>query len=174
MSRSMISRALMLGASLVLGLPGAVAQVKVGIINTQKALIDTAELKKAQAAMEAKFKPRQEQIDKLQRDIADIQNKLQTLAGKLNAQGEAELQIQGKRKQTELQRLSEDMQGDVDRERQDVLTRSGERMQQIVQKLAEEKGLDLVVDQGNTIYFKPGLEITKDATAKYDAAYPVK
>ena len=174
MSTSMISRALLLCASLALGTSSALAQVKVGVINSQKALIETAELKKAQAAMEVRFKPRQEQIDKLQREIADVQNKLQTLAGKLNQQGEAELQQQGQRRQRELQRLSEDLQADVERERQDILTRSGERMQQVVQKLAEEKGLDLVVDQGTTIYFKPALEITKEATTKYDATFPVK
>jgi outer membrane protein len=81
---------------------------------------------------------------------------------------------QGQRKQRELQRAGEDLQAEVDRERQEILGRSSERMQDIVKKLAEEKGLDIVIDVSNTIYFKPALDITKEATAAYDKSYPAK
>jgi len=166
-----VSRLLVLCAAVTLT---AAAQVKVGVINTQKALLDTGEMKKAQADMEAKFKPRQDQMEKLQKDIQGIQQQLQTLAGKLNAQGEAELQNQGARKQKELQRIGEDLQADVDRERSDILQRAGNRMQEVVKKLAESMGLDLVVDVSNTVFFKPALEVTAQATAAYDKAHPVK
>jgi len=152
----------------------AFAQIKAGIINTQSALIETAEIKKAQADLEAKFKPRPEQMAKLQKELETIQQQLQTLGDKLTPQAQADLTTQGQRKQRDLQRLTEDMQADVERERTDILTKSGDRMQKIVAKLAEEKGLDLVIDVSNTVYFKPALEITKEATVAYDTAYPVK
>lgn len=161
-------------AGLVLaGSSAAVAQVKVGVINSQKAMLDTAELKKAQAEMEAKFKPRQARIDTLAKEIQQLQSQLQSMAGKLTPQGEADLVNQGNRKQKEMQRLSEDLQADVDRERQDILARSSQRMQEVVNKLSEEKGFDVVLDVGNTVYVKPALDITKDATAAYDKAYPL-
>jgi outer membrane protein len=47
-------------------------------------------------------------------------------------------------------------------------------MEQVVIKLAEEQGLDLVVDSSTTLYFKPALDLTKQATAAYDKAHPVK
>ena len=40
------------------------AQVKIAVINTQKALLETEEIKKAQVDLEAKFKPRQDQMVK--------------------------------------------------------------------------------------------------------------
>jgi outer membrane protein len=44
-----------------------------------------------------------------------------------------------------------------------------------VKKIAEEKAYDLVVDisTGTAVYFKPAMEITNDAIAAYDKAYPV-
>ena len=36
-------------------------------------------------------------------------------------------------------------------------------MTEIVKKIADEKGLDLVVDTTNTYFFKPALEITAEA-----------
>ena len=96
------------------------------------------------------------------------------MAGKLTPQAEQEMQITGTKKQRELTRLSEDVQADVDRERNEVLQRAAARMQEVVKKLAEASGLDVVVDVSNTVFFKPALEITKDATTAYDKAYPAK
>ncbi len=150
----------------------AQAQAKVAIINLQRAVIDTAEIKKASTELEARFKPRQAEMAKLEKDLSGIQQQLQTMAGKLTQQAEADLQAEGQRKQRSLQRVGEDLQADVDRERQEILGKSSQRMQAVVKKLAEEKGLDVVIDSSTTIYFKPALEITADAIAAYDKAYP--
>lgn len=148
------------------------AQLKVAVINSQKAILETEEIKKAQLDLTAKYKPRQDQLEKLQKDLQDIQNQLQS--GKLNQLGEQELNAQGQKKQRDLQRVQQDLQEDADRDRNDILQRAGTRMQDVVKKLAEEKGLDIVVDSANTLFFKPSLELTTDAIAAYNKAYPVK
>lgn len=166
------SRLLLACSIAVLSASAAFGQTKVGVIDTQKALLDTAELKKAQKIMEAKFKPRQDRLDQLQKEIGQLGQQLQTMAGKLTPQGEADLRAQGTRKQKEAERLQQDLQEDVDRERQDILGQSSTRMRNVIQKVAEEKGLDMVVDVGTALYFKPVLDITKDATVAYDKAHP--
>jgi outer membrane protein len=148
------------------------AQLKLGVMNTQKALLETEDIKKAQLDLEAKFKPRQDQMVKLQRELQDIQTQLNS--GKLNELGTQELNTEGQRKQRELQRLQQDLQQDVESARNDILQRAGARMQEVVKKLAEEKGLDVVVDSANTLFFKAPLEITTEATAAYNKAYPGK
>lgn len=152
----------------------ASAQVKVAIINLQKAVLDTAEIQKAQKELEAKYKPRQDKAEALQKELQTIQTQLQTMAGKLTPQAEQDLTVQGQRKQRELQRLTDDLQGDVDRDRQDILSRAAQRMNDVVKKLAEGKTLDVIVDVSNAVYFKPALEITAEATAEYNKAYPAK
>lgn len=159
---------------LLASLAAASAQTKVGIINVQSAILETGEIKKAQAELEGRYRPRQQKVEGLQKELADLQNKLQTMQGKLTPQAEQEMQVTGQRKQRELQRLVDDLQADVDRERNEILSKSGGRMQEVVKKLAEEKGLDVIVDSVNTLYFKPTLELTKDAVAAYDKTYPAK
>jgi outer membrane protein len=149
----------------------ASAQVKIAVINTQKALLETDDIKKAQADLEAKFKPRQDQMVKLQKELEDIQAQLNS--GKLNELGTQEIQTEGQRKQRELQRMQQDLQEDVERERTDIIQRAGTRMQEVVKKLADEKGLDIVVDSANTVFFKTTFEITSEATAAYNKTYPV-
>ena len=174
MSRSMILPALAVCAAGLLSPSPAAAQLKVSIINLQRAVLETAEIKKASSDMQAKYQPRQAALDKLQQDLADIQNQLQTGAGKLTAAGQADLEATGQRKQREAQRISEDLQADVERDRQDILQRASQRMTAVVKKIADDKGLDVVIDVSNAIYFKPALEITDEAIQAYDKTYPVK
>ena len=152
----------------------ASAQTKVTVINLQRAVLESAEFKKAYADMQARYKPRSAAIEQLQKDIAGISQQLQTNAGKYTQQAEADLTAQAQKKQRDLQRLQEDLQADVEREQNDILQKSGARMGEIVKKIAEEKGYDLVVDvsAGTAVYFKPAMEITNDAIAAYDKAYP--
>lgn len=167
--------ALLLVAGMAISISSLHAQAgpaKVAIINAAKAVSDTAEIQKAQTALEAKYRPRQQAIDDLQKTLQAIQQQAQT--PNLPPGKEADLQAQFTQKQKQLQRLSEDLQSDVNAERQDVLGRAGRQMADVVKKIAEEKGLDVVVDVNNTIYFKPALEITAEATAAYNKAYPAK
>jgi outer membrane protein len=47
-------------------------------------------------------------------------------------------------------------------------------MQETVKKLADEKGLDIVVDTSNTVFYKATLDLTTEAVTAYNKAYPVK
>src|SRR5262245_1725506 len=93
----------------------ASAQMKVGVINFQRAVLTTEEMKKASNELQAKYKPKQDQLDKLQKDLADIQAKLQDPKTPQNVG--AELQVEGQRKQREAQRITEDVQGDAEKDR---------------------------------------------------------
>jgi len=152
----------------------AAAQTKVGVINLQQAVFESAEIKKADLQMQATFKPRQDRMAALQKEIETLSNQLQAGQGKLSPAAESDITAQGQRKQRELQRLTDDLNADSQAYRNDVLSKSSAKMSEIVKKLAEEKGLDIIVDTTTTLYFKPALEITKEATAAYDKAYPAK
>jgi outer membrane protein len=170
-------RSVLLVAALALSfIPGARAQAwqpaKVAIINAQKAVADTAEIKKAQAGLEAKYRPRQQALQNLQTQLQSISSQLS--APNLAPDREAALRADGARKQKELQRLNDDLTADVNYERQDILGRAGRQMTEIVRKIAEARGIDVVIDITNTIYFKPALDITTEATTEYDKQYPAK
>jgi len=154
--------------------PAASAQSKIAVINTQRAILETSDIKKASADLQNRYKPRQDQMEKLQREIADIQTQLESSAGKLSAAGQADLEAQGQRKQREAQRISEELQADVDRERNDILQRAQTRMNEVLKKLGEEKGFDVLVDTTAVPFFKPALDITEEAIKSYDKAYPAK
>ena len=152
----------------------AAAQIKVGVVNLQKALESTAEIKRAEAELKAKFAPRQEDLNKMQLEIQKLQQDMEANQGKYNDAAMAEINQRAQRRQVQVQRATQSLQDDVNRDRQDVLGRVGKNLQEIVKKVADEKGLDLVVDSGSTLFAKPAMDISADVTAAYDKAFPVK
>ena len=69
--------ALMAFAAAVLSPSTASAQLKVGVINFQQAVLGTSEMKKASNDLLAKYKPQQDQLEKLQKALTEIEGKLQ-------------------------------------------------------------------------------------------------
>ena len=151
----------------------ASAQAKIGVVNLQEAVFKTAEITKANDDMQAKFKPKQDEINKINAQIEDIAKQLQSGGGKLTPQAQADLQAQGQRLQRDLQYKQQDLQEAVNEDRQSILSASSQKMTDIIKKIAEEKGLDMVVEAQNTYFFKPAMDITAEATAAYDKAHPV-
>src|SRR5208283_520745 len=166
------SLALAVCAAGLFSVPSAMAQTKVGVVSLQKAILETAEIKKASNDMQAKYKKRQDELDKASRELNDIQTQLQAAQGKLSAAGEADLTARGQRKEREVKRLDEDLRTDVERDRNDILARAQTRMLEIVKKVSDEKGLDCVVEASAVITFKPALDVTTDVIAAYDKAHP--
>jgi outer membrane protein len=154
--------------------PAASTQTKVAVVNFQNAVLSTGEIQKALKDLSVKFKPRQDALQKGQQELSDIQTQLNVSQGKLSQAGEADLQARGQRKQTQMQRLNDDLQADFEADRDEAVRRASTRMQELLKKVAEEKGLDLIVDSAAAPFVKTGIDITDQVVAAYDKAYPAK
>jgi outer membrane protein len=165
-----------LSAVAVLGLCSLpmMAQAKIGVVDFQRAVVDTAEFKKAYAALETKYKPKQDQLAKLQQELADIETQLRASQGQLSQAGTAELQARGQRKQVQVDRLTMDLQEDFEGERDDALRVVTTRMNEVLKKVAADKGLDIIADSAALRFFGPALDVTTPAITAYDAAHPAK
>ncbi len=152
----------------------ASAGLRVAVVDLQRAVFQTAEIQKADKDMQAKYTPRQQQLASLQKEIADIANQLQNNGNKMTPQQAADLQAEGQQKQRDAQRMQQDLQDDTTSDRNEILSKSTQKMTDVVKKLAEEKGIDVVVDSRTILYFKPTMDLTNDAIAAYDKAYPAK
>ena len=157
---------------------------RIGAIDFQRALADTAEMLKQRQEIEAKYRPRQEQVAKLSQEIQELEQKLQ----KAEFSETAALQDQLARKRRDAQRKQEDTETDYRFEMADVLQAGTSRMRFVVAKLADEKGLDLVIDvqlltdpysrqlnpeQAKPLYLKPALDMTAEAISRYNQEFPL-
>lgn len=159
-------------AAIVMAAP-AMAQ-KTGVIDFQRAVVDSAEFKKAYAELEAKYKPKQDALQKAQQTLQDIQAQLSATQGQLSQAGSAELQAKGQRTQVTVDRLTQDLQEDFEADRDAALRVVTSRYTDVLKKLAAEKALDAIVDTTAVRFFSPALDVTDAAIAAYNAAHPAK
>ncbi len=145
------------------------AQTKVGVVDFQQALLATADMQKQASGLEQKYKADQDSLQALTDELQQIQAKLQTATG----EEAVRLQQEGAEKQRRAQRMTEDLQADIDFDRQAILNRGADRMRAVLNELRASKALDLLIDVSGTLSFDTALDLTSDATAAYDAKHPV-
>ena len=147
------------------------AQVKVGVVDFQEALLATADMQKQASGLEQKYKSQQERLETLSRELQEIQIKL---SGGPSEPDALRMQAEGQSKEREAQRLSEDLQADIDFDRQQILEGGAMRMRAVLDELRAAKGLDLLLDVGSALSFNASLELTSEATAAYDTKHPAQ
>lgn len=188
MNSRIILKSAALAAACLLGTAGAWAQAapstpastpaKVGIINLRGAIGNTAEGKQASAELQSQFAPRSAEIDNLNKQITDLQQKLQAGQGKLSQDEEARLTADGQRLTQRLNRRQQDFQEDAGAAQQDVLERIGRKMVDVLDRYARENGFSVVLDTSGQnspiLYASNQIDVTQDIIRLYDQAYPVK
>src|SRR5258705_10605021 len=157
---------------------GSAISGKVGVLNVRQAIVATSEGKQASSELQGQFTSRQTELENLNKQLADISQRLQANGDKLSPEEAARLQRQGEALQKQLQRKKEDYQEDVNASQQDVIDRIGRKMMDVLDRYARENGYATVFDTSAQtspiIYASNQVDVTQDIIKLYDQAYPVK
>jgi outer membrane protein len=158
--------------------PGAAASGKVGVVDVRQAIVATSEGKQASAELQSQFAPRQSELEALNKQIADIRQRLSVGAEKLSADEGARLQRQGEVLSRQLQRKQDEYQEDVNAAQADVVDRIGRKLVDVLDRYSRENGFVIVFDssaQNSPVLYKSTqIDVTQDIVRLYDQAYPVK
>ena len=188
MNSRFVVRTAALAASCLLGTGASWAQApaaagsavsgKVGVISIHQALVGTAEGKLASAELQSQFAPRQNEIENINPQLSDLQQRLQAGAGKFSQEEEARLRQQGQRLAQRLERMNTEYQEDVNAAQGDVIDRIGRKMVDVLDRYSRENGYVVVLDSSaqNTpiLFASTQIDVTQDIVRLYDQAYPVK
>ena len=160
------------------GAPGASASGKVGIVDVRQAIVATAEGKQASAELQSQFASRQSELEGLNKQIADIRQRLSAGGDKLSQEEATRLQRQGEVFTRQLQRKQDEYQEDVNAAQADVVDRIGRKMIDVLDRYSRENGFVVVFDssaQNSPVLYKSTqIDITQDIIRLYDQAYPIK
>jgi outer membrane protein len=159
--------------ALMLALGSGVAQAqKVAILDMQGAVLATSDGKKAAAGIDAKFSPVKAELDKLQQDITDKQDKLTKGRATMSAQAITDAQAELDSLSTSLKRKNEDAQQDLQEEENKALGGIMPKMQQIINEYAAANQITIVVDSSanpnNLVYAEAAINITPAILAAYE------
>jgi outer membrane protein len=146
---------------------------KVAAVDFERAVVQCAEGKKASEKFNAAVQAKQTELAQRQKDIDDGTKKLQNGARTLSDAAKAEIQKDIDKKTTELQRLNEDAQKELEAMRDELLRPIAQKATALLNAMAEQQGYTMVIDvsnpQSNVVFVNPKFEVTEELIKRIDA-----
>jgi len=132
-------------------LPAAVIaqEAKIGVVDMERAIVQSTEGKKAEANFTSKFEQLRRNIEGKQKHIEDQQNKLKTQERLLDDAAKAAITTDITKSQTELTRSQDDAQKELDSLRGELMRPIAQVAEVVVQSYARDHGFTLLIDSSN-------------------------
>jgi outer membrane protein len=147
---------------------------KVVVVDFEKAVVESDEGKKASEKFNALLQAKQGDIEKKQKDIEDQQKKLQNGARTLSDQAKADIQRDIDKRTTELTRLNEDAQRELQASRDELLKPIADLATAVLGAMAAQENYTLVIDisnpESNVVWKNPKNDITDELIKKINVA----
>jgi outer membrane protein len=158
-------------AVLLAGVPAlAQAQTKIGFVNTERILRDSAPAARATKRLETEFAKKQQDL----RQLADQLKRLQADLEK-NAVTMSDAQRQDKERQfnemsRELQRRDRDFRDEVNQRRNEEMAQLLDQANRVIRQIAESENFDAILQEG--VYVNPRVDITDKVIKALDSMKP--
>ena len=155
---------------------GGEGATKIAAVNLRAAIASTAEGKQAAAQLEAQFAERRKELEDLNKKISDLQQKLSAGGNVIGDEEKAKMQVEGQKLTRQLDRRQQDFQEDLSEAQNEVVSRIGQRIVQVIGKYAPSNGYAAVLDDSSqaTPVMYAATDITQDIIKLYDQTYPAK
>ena len=152
-------------AALLLTLCGQVAaqEYKIGVINTDRILRESAPAKDAAKKIEQEFAAREATVVRLDKELRDLTSQLDRGGATMSEADRAAKQREAEMRGRELERTRRQLGEDLKARQFDEMGKIKERLDAVLTKLAKEQGYDLILQDG--LYVRRSVDIT-DAVIK--------
>lgn len=150
---------------LLLGMGAAQAgDFKVGVVDTERVLRESAPAAKAEKRIEKEFSGRDQEIKKLLKQSKDLQTMLEKEAGSLTDADHRNKERELTAMNVNLQRMQREFREDLNLRKNEELAIVLEQANKAVQVIAETERYDLILQEA--VYRNPKIDIT-DKVIKY-------
>ena len=167
---------LSLGVLLALAASPALADVKLGYVDLQKALGEVAEGREAKARLKAEVDRTKAEMERDQARLRDDKLVLDKQGSMMSEEVRAQRLTEWQRRLFELTQKAEKRQQELqDRERTE-LRKIFDRMDPIITAIAQREALTVVLEKTDSglLYAQPGLDLTPELVRTYNERHPGK
>jgi outer membrane protein len=160
----------MIGLMAVLSLCSgtALAEARIGFVDTVKLMEAAPQAKSAQSKIESEFAPREKELVALQREIKKLEDDLTRDGAVMSESERSKLERKILAKRRDLKRSQDEFRDDLNIRRNEVLAKLQKDMYQAVVSLAKEQKFDLILSQG-VVYSSDKVDITDSVLKKLKA-----
>ena len=172
---------LVLGAVLLLvggckanGAPFPTA-TRIGVVDPQRVLNETAVGKKAKESLASFTKNRQALIEMEEKELRRMEEDFMKQGSVLSATAKREREEQFRRRMAEYQQKVGDLNREVQDKQKEVLDGFRDKLEGLSGKVAKRLGLQVILDRGRggpTIYFEEAVDVSPQIIEEFNKQYP--
>lgn len=145
--------ALLLGAGI-----SHAADFKVGVVDTERVLRESAPAMKAEKKIEKEFSGRDQEIKKLMKQVKELQSLLETEGNKMSDADHRNKERELTAMNVNLQRMQREFREDLNLRKNEELAVVLERANKAIQIIADTEKYDLILQEA--VYRNPRIDIT--------------
>ncbi len=158
--------------AMLLAPAAALAQSKLGFVNTERILRDAAPAVRAQKKLETEFAKKRQDLQRLDDQLKRLQSELEK-----NGVTMPEAQRRTKEREfndlsRELQRKDRDFQEELNQRRNEELAQVIEQANRVIRQLAEQEKYDIIFQ--DAVYANPRIDITDKVIKALESKPPAR
>jgi outer membrane protein len=134
-------------AVLLAGLPALAADAKIGFVNQERILRESAPAKRAQAKLEKEFASRKAELDRMEKQGRDLETLLQKEAVTSPEADRVAREKQLSQLTRDFQRMQREFREDLNLRRNEELATLQERANKVISDIAEKEKFDLILQE---------------------------
>jgi outer membrane protein len=147
----------------------AEAQAKVGVVDTQRAIMETEDGLRAQATLKKLFDSRQRELDKKQEDLQKEREDIEKQRNVLS-KGALQKRIEKwQREMVQLQTVFVEYNKELQKKQNELTAPIFQKSMGLIRRLAAQEGFDMVVDKQAVPYVRSDLDLTDRIIQLYNA-----
>jgi len=173
MSVSALPRVLTLVlAFLAVALPASAQSMRVGVVDTQRAVMETEDGLRMQATLKKLFDSRQRELDKKQEDLQKEKDDLDKQREVLSKAAFAKRADKWQREMVQLQTVFVEYNKELQKKQGELTQPIFQKAMGIIRRLATQEGFDVVVDKQAVPYSRSDLDVTDRVITMYNQGGP--
>src|ERR1700753_1993499 len=161
------------GIAAALGLAGTLtsvvhAEMKIAVVDTQRAVMETEDGLRAQATLKKHFDKRQRELDDKQNALQKEREDIEKQKDVLSKQALQARVDKWQKEMAELQTVFVDYNKELQKKQGEMTQPIFQKTMGIIRRLATQQGYDLVVDKQAVPYHRSDLDLTDKVITEYN------
>jgi len=148
---------------------GARADMRVAVVDVQRAVMQTEDGLRAQANLKKLFDSRQQELNKKQTDMQKQKDEIEKQSKVLSKEALAKRVDDWQKQMVELQQVFMEYNKELEKKQKEMTDPIFERVMGIVKRLASSENFDLVIDKQTVAYVRTDLDLTDRCIQIYNS-----
>lgn len=151
------------------------SELKIGVVDLQKALNSSQKGKKAKAELRAEFEKRSREIEAKKAEVEALRKELEEKASLLSPKAKQAKEEEYRAKLRDLKYAVDDAKAELATKENELSSQILKGLVKLIRQKGKSEGYDLILEaNGGVIYVAPSLDITSSIVKAYDAASGLK